>query len=278
MIKRILVGIADTAYTTAATRHAIELAKRCGASLTGLSILDIEGIRKEAASVPLGGGGYAADLRDSAFEDAHSSIQQAIDSFVRLCEGAGIAYEFHKVSGSPFLEYVERSKFHDLMVLGLHRLFEHGVMPEPKSELARLVAAGVRPILATTSQYRPARKVLIALSNSVESAKTMRRFTQLSHLLAPSAEVQVVSFGKQDGAGTATMTEARKYLEAHGIEPDTLVLDGSPKTGVLEQAKTWQADMIVLGNSAKSLLRREVFGETALHTINNAEVPIFLSQ
>lgn len=278
MIKRILVGIADATYTAAATRHAIEIAKRCGASLSGVSILDIEGIRKEAASVPIGGGGYTSDLRSAAFADAQQSIEEAVDKFVRLCTEAEVPHDFNKVSGDPFLEFIERSKYHDLMICGLHRLFEHGVLPEPKNELAKLVAAGVRPIIATAAQYRETKKVLIAYSNSVESAKTMRRFTQLSHLLAPNAKVQVVSFGKHGGEAPAVLIEARNYLQAHGIEPEISFVDDSPRTGVLMQADLWDADMIVMGNSAKSLLRKQVFGETALHTIQNAEIPLFLAQ
>jgi nucleotide-binding universal stress UspA family protein len=43
-------------------------------------------------------------------------------------------------------------------------------------------------------------------------------------------------------------------------------------------ATLWQADMIVLGNSARSLLMKRVLGETALHIIRNADRPLFLSQ
>jgi len=278
MIKRILVGIADTTYTTSATRHAIELAKRCGALLTGVSILDIAGIRKEASSVPLGGGGYTGDLRAAAFDEATESIGNAVDKFVRLCEEAMLDYYFDSASVDPFVEFIERSKYHDLMVCGLHRLFEHGVLPEPKNELAKLVSAGVRPIIATAAAYRETKRVLIAYSNSIESAKTMRRFTQLSHYLAPNSKVQIVSFGKQTGDAPASLLEARTYMKAHGIEPEIHFIEGDPRTGVLDHAEQWEADLIVMGNSAKSLLRRQVFGETALHTISNSEIPLFLAQ
>lgn len=278
MIKKILVGIADAPYTASATRHAIELARRCGASLTGLCILDVEGIRKASANVPLGGGGYSADLRQIAFEDAHQSIEEAVDRFVRLSEEAGVDYDFQQSSGDPFDEFVEYSKYHDLMICGLHRLFEHGVIPEPKNELAKLVAAGVRPIIATAAQYREIGKVMVAYSNSVESAKTMRRFTQLSHLLAPNASVQIVGFSKKAGDGPAALVKARSYMKSHGIDAEIEFIEGVAHTGVLEHASSAAADLIVMGNSAKSLLRKQVFGETALHTISNADMPLFLSQ
>lgn len=278
MIKRILVGIADVTYTVSATRHAIELAQRCGASLTGVSILDIPNIRKEAASVPLAAGGYAADLTASALSDAHRSIDEAVDSFVRLSDEAGLNYKCHKIGGDPFVEFIEHSKYHDVMICGLHRLFEHGVLPEPKDELAKLVSAGVRPVIATASHHRPTNRVLVAYSNSIESAKTMRRFTQLKHLLCPHADVRIVSFGKQSEEVQAALTDARSYMQAHDIQPEIEALEGDPRTGVIEYAESWNADMIVMGNSAKSLLRKKMFGETALHTISNAEVPLFLAQ
>jgi len=34
----------------------------------------------------------------------------------------------------------------------------------------------------------------------------------------------------------------------------------------------------VIGNSAKNLLLRRIFGETALHAIRNAKGPLFLAQ
>ena len=201
--------------------------------------------------MPLGGGGYASDLQKATFSDAHQSIDEAVDRFVRLCEEAGAVYKYQKVGGDPFLEFIERSKFHDLMVCGLHRLFEHGVLPEPKDELAKLVAAGVRPIIATAAQYREIKRVLVAYSNSVESAKTMRRFTQLSHLLAPNAEVQIVSFGKKGDDEPAELLEAQSYMQAHGIDAEIQFVEGQARTGVLSHSASWNADMIVMGNKTQ---------------------------
>ena len=40
----------------------------------------------------------------------------------------------------------------------------------------------------------------------------------------------------------------------------------------------WQADMIVMGNSARSVLRREVLGDTLLGTRRDTRIPLFLAQ
>lgn len=47
---------------------------------------------------------------------------------------------------------------------------------------------------------------------------------------------------------------------------------------LVEVAEDWNADLIVAGNSAKSLQMRSVFGETALKLMRESHLPLFLSQ
>ena len=42
MIKRILLGLGGTPYTTVAIQRAVELAKRFEAEITGVTVLDVE--------------------------------------------------------------------------------------------------------------------------------------------------------------------------------------------------------------------------------------------
>ena len=280
MIKRILVGIADPNYTAASTRHALEVAHRCGATVTGISILDVAETRKRSAQQAVDAANHPADESPvaSVFQQTHESIDAAVDKFVRLCSDADVRYEFKKISGDPFAEFIDCSKYHDFVVCGLRHLFEHGVLPEPKDELVKLVSAGVHPMLATGVEFIEPRRVLIAYSNSVESARTMRAFTQSSHLLAPNAEIQLLSFGKPGEEAPAYLPQVEDYLLAHGIDASAKFVEGTPRTELLDYARTWGADMVVMGNSAKNLLRRQIFGETAIHTIRHAEIPLFLAQ
>ena len=44
MIKRILLGLGGTPYTTVAIRRAVELAKRFEAEVTGVTVIDVKGL------------------------------------------------------------------------------------------------------------------------------------------------------------------------------------------------------------------------------------------
>jgi nucleotide-binding universal stress UspA family protein len=55
MIKRILIPLDSSNYTDTAIEIGCDLAKRHGAELTGMVIMDIPGIKETISPVPLGG-------------------------------------------------------------------------------------------------------------------------------------------------------------------------------------------------------------------------------
>ena len=63
MIKRILLGLGGTPFTDVAIERAVELAKAHDALITGVTIVDTKQLT-QVGPVPLGGGTYAAKLRE----------------------------------------------------------------------------------------------------------------------------------------------------------------------------------------------------------------------
>ena len=53
---------------------------------------------------------------------------------------------------------------------------------------------------------------------------------------------------------------------------------GPPKDFLLVLETMRQADVIVMGSSARSLLLKRVLGDTAMHIIKNTDRPLFLCQ
>ncbi|MCL6503967.1 MAG: universal stress protein [Pirellulales bacterium] len=275
MIKRLLVGLGGTRYTPVAVRYAVELARQFAASITGVTVLDLTRI-EAVGSVPLGAGEAARELREHRLEVTRRSIEEDVVEFRRACGEAGLPFEVLQEVGDPFDTFIDLARYHDLMVFGLRGIFEYDVVPDPPDTLARLVQSGVRPLLAVSDVYRPIRRVLICYSGSMESAKTMKRFVQLG--LWPEAELRIVTFDRPAGEAQELLAQAAAYCRAHGREPSTEYVPGSPKHQVLPYAQQWDADLLVVGNSARSLLLRRVLGETALEVMHNADRPLFLAQ
>lgn len=272
-MKRILVGIGEEEYSRTATHYAIELAQRFDASVTAIGIVDLVRLGN-VGPVPVGGGAAARQLRQERYQKASAIVSRCIESFAQSCEKASVRFGVKRDTGNAIPTLIEVARYYDLLICGLGGMFEHGVVDEPPEELRQIIEAGIRPVLAVTPEYREIERVLVAYSGSVESATTLRYFAMMN--LYPEAQVQIVHFGGDEGQ--PLLDQAQSYLAAHGIEAETELLEEKPKDGLLTYASSWNADLIVVGNSAKSLIRRRVFGETALEAMRSSPVPLFLGQ
>lgn len=277
MIKRILVGLGTTRTAAAVTSQAIRIAKANAGELVGLAVTDP--LRLDwTGPKPIGVGveAAAADLRRQRHEQAAAEIASATELFAKRCLAEGVAHRVVEETGDPFAIAADIVRYHDLCVFGLHGLFEHGVVPEPSDALERLVADGVRPILAVPEEDRPIRRVLVAYSGSLESAKTFKQFVHSG--LYPDAAVRIVCFNDDASAAARRVEMAGGYFRAHGRTVDTDAVDGDPRHELVPYAQQWGADLIVAGNSAKNLLLRKLFGETALKLLRASPLPLYLSQ
>ena len=275
MLKRILVGLGGSDYTVAAINQSVALAMSHDAELTGVSVIDPSRVAPIIA-MPMGDGPIAYAETGDAMAKARERVEWATHEFTAACKAAGVRHRVVREVGEPFSLMISEARYHDLMVFGLKSLFESDLVSDPHDALVRLVQSGVRPLLAVSKGFTPINKVLIAYSGSMESAKAMKRFVQMQ--LWPISDVRIVSFEDGKGHARELLAHAANYCRAHGLEPETECVYGSPKEHLLTYIRTWGADLTVVGNSSQNLILRRIFGETALHIIRNAEQPLFLAQ
>ena len=275
MVKRILVGLGDVEHSQVAMELAVDLAQRHEAEITAVTVVDHERL-DNVGPVPIGGGGAANELRAYRVNLTRKVIEDAIDRCSEVCKAAGVKYRLLYEERDPFDYFISCSRYHDLMICGLHHLFEHGVIEEPPRELVSLIQSGVRPMLAVSNESRPIRKVLFAYGGSMQSAQSMRQFVQMQ--LYSGIEARVVSFGQEEPQTTNRLKAATEYCQDHGLEAEAESLPGPASEKLLPYANEWGADLIVMGNSSKGLLRRKLFGETAGRVMRNSNLPLFLSQ
>lgn len=275
MIKRILLGLGGTPFTDVAIQRAIELAKLHGAQITGVTVVDAKSL-KQVGPVPPGGAAYAAKLREKRLAVTEERIDGAIKQFESACQQAGIPFEVHREIGDPFDTMIAHSRYNDVTIFGLKSLFDYGITMEPRDTLIRLVSQGVRPIIAVSPEFRNIRKALITYSGSMESAKAMRRFVQLN--LWPGVKLRIVHFGQHSDSALQLIKDAGAYCSDHGYQIETDMVDMTPRTQLIEYAREHEMDLIVMGNSIRSLLMRHILGDTVLNTIQLSDRPLFLAQ
>lgn len=274
-VKRILVGLGLEACAETATRYALEVAQRNAAELTGVTLIDTPAL-SHAGPAPIGAGVYAHRLSSERSAAAERLTARLARHFRDACESAAVDFEVRCEQGDPIAQLIAIARYHDLAIVGRDGLCEHGLIDEPPDGLVRLVGAGVRPMVVAPPEHRPIRRVLVAYSGSMESAKTLRRFVQLS--LWPSAEVCIVHFGKRATDGERLLEDAARYCAAHRASVRTELRSEPARNALLPVAEELGCDLIVMGNSARSLLVRRLLGETMLRTVRDSDLPLFLGQ
>ena len=277
MMKRILVGLGTSGHAESVVSHAIEIAQTQGAELLGVAVVDPSRLEWTGPR-PIGVGveTLTAELRQDRMEKVAAEIEKANKLFAEKCLAANVPHHTCERTGDPFEIVADLVRYQDLCVFGLQGLFEHDVVPEPTDSLERLVAAGVRPMLAVSETFRPIRRVLVAYSGSLESAKTFKHFVQSG--LYPKATVRVVHFGSDVESGERRLKSVESYFASHGRDIETDFIQGDPVHELVPYAEKWEANLIVAGNSAKNLLLRKLFGETALQLLRASPLPLYLAQ
>ena len=274
MIKRILVGLGGTPFTPTAIRYAVELAQVHQTEVLGITVIDR---RRLGALMKASGTARDAVHELKRLESIQKQQEQSIADFESACENAGISYSVARETGDPFEKMISQARYYDLMIFGLRSLFDYDVGgAAPSDVLSRLVSQGVRPILAVSQEYRPIQRALLAYSGSMESAKAIRRFMQLQ--LWPELSIKVVTFEHAPQVASELLTDVANYCRAYGCDTEIEHVAGSAKELLLQHATDWNADIIVVGNSVKRYWLKKLLGETAMHVIQHASVPLFLSQ
>jgi nucleotide-binding universal stress UspA family protein len=276
MPKRILVGLGDADHSVTAVRQAIDLCKRHGAELTAVTVIDHRGL-EDVGPIPIGGGPAAHELRKHRHQLTREIIEKAVAHCEAECQAAKITFRLIYEEGNPLDTFCHTARYQDLMILSNEdNLFDHGVIEEPSDELIRLVHEGVQPMLALPKETSKIERVLIAYSGSMESARTMKQFITMR--LWPEAKICIATFELEEKQARDALAGASDYCRAHSLDVETHYAPEPAQKNLLPLVDQWGADLIVVGNSARSLLMRKLFGETALHVMRHADRAIFMAQ
>lgn len=274
MIKRILVALSGTPFTPSATEHAIELARRHGGSVTGVTLVDPARL-SDVGPVPIGGATAAYSLTSERLLITQERVEEQLRTFRSRCESEGVDYRVVREEGDPLDQLTSLWRYHDLTLIGLRGLFEYGVVHNPDDQIIKMIARGVRPIFAVAQEHREIRRLLIAYNGSVESARAIHL---LLHL-APFPEVQprIVTFDMPENRAMPLLMDAAEYLRAHGMDPEIEPMEGAPRDRLLEHAGEWNADMIVMGSTSRTRITRFLLGDTGLHAMRHSEIPLLMA-
>ncbi len=277
MVKNILVPCDGSDYSVSAGEAAIWIAKRVGASVTGLNVVDsvsLEGSFFHDLSGALGFEpfmNYSSKLR-SFLEEAAGGI---LDAFEERLKAEGI--ESHRViaDGVVSSEICEKAKLSDLLVMGrrgVNAEFEYGLMG---SVVETVVRSSQRPVLVIPKEFTPPKKPLIAFDESESSSKALHSAAEFAVAFGMPLTVLAVSKGAER---EEALRAAAEYLEPYGIEAQYASVEGDPHDRIVEYVNANSFDMVFIGSSHHSKVVSMVLGSTTEYVMRTLEIPFFIER
>ena len=278
MIKRILVVLDADGDTPVATRYAIDIARRHGAELTGLALVDTGSIEASTRGGGIGSMYLAENLKDELTKEARAVAHKLTSAFRESASEAGVVARAQTDNGAPLHRIAEDTKYHDLLVLGKvpHLFYSHPY--QQTLTIGALLKETVGAALVVTESYAPVRRVLVAHDDSPQSALALR---SLVHLRPFGSEVKIdiVNVHKQKRSAESghVLEKARAYLRIHGMEANAVSIQSDDPFGaIVESATQYGADLLVLGIHVVAPLTKLAFGSTTASFLDSVPVPLWL--
>lgn len=277
MIRKILVPLDISPYTIAAVSRSCGLANSADAEVTGMVVLDTEGIEK-SFQLP-----FRADLRDypgdAAVEievEAAEKLKEVVEVFEKMVKEAGVRSRLSKCEGSPYQQILGASCFHDLVVMGSQSYYHFETEEGPGDTLDKVLKNAVVPTMVVPARDPDVlNSALVLFDGSPPSSRALHVFARLWKYDRP--QVRLLAADMDQSFGENLLKEAKSFLQAHGVaEIETVVESGGVIRSVEEGHLEW-SDIIVMGIHSKNVVKDLLIGSVARHLIEHAHRTLLFS-
>ncbi|MGE0417228.1 MAG: universal stress protein [Acetobacteraceae bacterium] len=278
-LKDILVHLDTGARTNARLATAATLARRHGARLTGLFVVNVpESALFYGGAVPYATAGV--DLVAQTRAEIVASSKPVEAHFRDFLAREGLEGEYRIYEGRTPQVVALHTRYADLTVLGQ----PNGAENDDGDDVVvnTLMSAG-RPVLLVpyVGDYaKVGERVLVAWNASREATRAV---ADAMPMLQAASQVTVLAINPQHGIhghGDVPAADIALHLARHGVKAEaTHTVSGSIPDGetLLSYAADVSADMIVAGGYGHSRARELVFGGVTQTLLREMTVPILLS-
>jgi nucleotide-binding universal stress UspA family protein len=280
MLRSILIGIDTAGSSDAAQRLGIRWARRSGATLVGLGIVDEPGIRAMEPAWPVGGKpgvdpvyymGY-----DARLSKIDADVTELLARFAARCDEVGVPHAELKAVGSPQEKIEQEAQWCDVILLARRSRFRCIAGDDEEDEtLKKVLRDSPRPVVVVPQTTREEGPIVIAYDGSLQAARALAAFEATG--LGQAGEVHIISVGATAREAAEHAGRASQYLSRHKIEPVAHALSSSePADVILDQVFRLKAGLLVMGAYGQPVLREFFLGSVTRKLFEESPVPLFL--
>jgi len=278
MIKQILVGIDTSEHSRNAQAYARYLARRLGATVIGLHVVDIvsiEGSFFHDISGSLGLEPYL-DFSSRMREVLTARGRDLLEEFALQARRDNVATETVLDLGIVANQICDRARSADLVVIGhrgVNERFSTGLLGSTAESVARKCP---RPLFVSPKHFDEIQRPVLAYDGSDRASRAMHFAAEIAESL--HVPLAVITVARDLELGERTLAVARRYLEPHAIDAEFKLIRNHAHEGIIGFLKEHNADLLFIGAYGHSRIIEMVIGSNTEYVLRNAPCPIFLSR
>ena len=277
MIKNILFGVDGSPFGDIARDYAIDLAKRLGARLEAVHVVDSRMLDFPLVAPQTG----VIAWNPAALNGLQQSLRARGEALLRDTaargEEAGVPIVTTLEFGHPSQVFDEIQSRTELVVLGRQGEHSKSAPDLTGSTMDRFIRHASRPCLVTPGAFRPVRKILCGVDGSASAARALHEAVELANALG--APLVILAVAEREGdlpLAQRNAVEAHSLARAHACAAATLTAVGPPAIRILEQAEETGCDLVVLGSHGHGWIYDRLIGSAAAHVVSRSPVPVML--
>lgn len=268
--EKLLLATDGSEYADGAVRLALEMARRCGASLTVLTVVlsnpEYDALAPQLAEAA----GQAAKRTLDAVRDQAAAVGMEVETVTR----------HGQEPVAEILEQIEAMQA-DLLIMG--RRGRRGLARMMVGDATGRICGTARcsVLVAPRAAQMPRSRILVATDGSrysdaaAHAAGRLARLCELP-LTVVSATLPSHSEARKAEAHEAAQRTLQAYLD-DGLQAEARVEAAErPEAAIVQAAETTGADLIVVGSHGRSGLQRVLLGSVSERVIGAAQGPVLV--
>lgn len=275
MLRGMLLGLDGSTQSDTAVELGLAWAKRCGAVLAGLGVVDAPAICA-AEPVPIGGARLKRERDEALLAQARSEVERYLDGFARRCAEARLACRRLEAVGVPAEQLVREAQRYDLILLGQRTFLHYESQWQPGDTLKAVVSHAPCPVVVASREPPVGEAVLVACDGSLQAARALHGFVHTG--MCGQSELHVLAVHARREEAEERGSRAVDYLQLHQLPARLHAVESSasPAAVILEHVERLGAALVVMGAYGRSTLHDFFLGSVTHRLLEQANVPLLL--
>ena len=277
MIKNILCGVDGSPGGEVASEYAIDLAKRLGARLEAVHIVDSRMLDFSLVAPQPGVITWNPAAVNGLQEALRARGEQLLQKTAARGEAAGVPLTTILEFGHPAQVLKEIQARTELVVIGRQGEHSKSAPDLTGSSMERFIRHASRPCLVTPGVFRPVSKILVGVDGSESAARALHEAIELANALQVPLVILTVAERESDlPVAQQHAAEAHSLARGHNCAAAAITAVGTPGIRILEQAVETACNLVVLGSHGHGWIYDRLIGSAAAHVVSRGQMPVML--